>query len=168
LTKHTTRFLAVLGATALLVPAGAVAKSGNSGNGKGTENAPGLSDTKPGKGKAKGKTKPKNHVAKGTVTGVDAVAGTVVVKVAKGNKYARAWKGQDVAFNLSQGKVVVADVSGDGKADLGDVKPGDKVLVQAKLPRDKTGLTPPYAARKLIDLTSPPKSDDDEDDKPQS
>ena len=153
------RSLAVFAAAALLVPAAAVAKSGNSTSGK--DNAPGLSDSKSGKGKAKGKSKPKNHVAKGVVKSVDAATGTVVVTVAKGNKYGRDWKGQDVAFNLTQGKVVVADVNGDGKSDLGDVKAGDKVLVQAKLPRDKTGLAQPYAARKLVDQTSPPASDDD-------
>ena len=84
------------------------------------------------------------------------------VKVLKGNKHVRRADlvGETVAFDFSAAKVRVADVNGDGKRDLADVRDGDKVVVQARLARRDPGAAP-FAARKLVDQTQ--KKSDDED-----
>ena len=94
------------------------------------------------------------------------------VKVLKGNKHVRraGLVGQTVAFDLSAARIVVADNNGDGKRDASDLQDGDKVLVQARLPRRNPG-TAPFAARKLVDQTHPKHASDDEhkgDDQPES
>lgn len=165
-------FLALLGVLALAVPTAAVAHSGK-GKGPGagqeqtstTEDAPGKSKGKSkSKGKAKGKSKAKKPVAyvfKGTYKGDGVVA------VTSGNAHTRkaGLVGKDVSFDLSSAKVNVADTNGDGKSDASDVKVGDKVVVQAKLPR-KTPGAQPFKARKLVDQTNP-KPKDDDDKKPE-
>lgn len=125
--KHITAALAV---AALLVPTAATAD----GKGKGSAGDGPATTHKQDKAKSKGKGhgKAKNAVFKGTVVSVDAAAGTVVVKVAKTNRWARAFKGQDVTFTT--------------KSDLTAVKPGDKVQVQARI---KRGQAAPFAARKF-------------------
>jgi hypothetical protein len=76
------------------------------------------------------------------------------VKVLKGNKAVRraGFVGQTVVFDLSAARVVVADNNGDGKRDAADLQDGDKVVVQARLPRRDPG-SAPFAARKLVDQT---------------
>ena len=85
------------------------------------------------------------------------------VKVLKGNKHVRraGLVGQTVAFDLSAARVVVADHNGDGKRDVSDLQDGDKVLVQARLPRRDPGAAP-FAARKLVDQTHPKRAGDDQ------
>jgi hypothetical protein len=93
------------------------------------------------------------------------------VKVFKGNKHVRraSLVGQTVAFDLSAARIVVADANGDGKRNASDLQDGDKVLVQARLPRRDPGAAP-FAARKLVDQTHPKASDDDKPEaaKPES
>ena len=134
--------LAAIGGAALLVP--------------GTT----LADQDHGKHLAKGHDKPKNVVVKGTVVSTNTGAGTVTVHVTKGNRRGRALVGQDATFTIPAGKVHAADRTGDKKVDLADVNPGDKVLVQARLPANAVS---PYAGRKLVDQTSPPGDDADDD-----
>ena len=132
---------------------------------------------------AKGKQKPKKaktvtFVFKGTFTS----PGTV--EVSSGNAHVRkgGYVGQDVAFDLSAAKLVVADTDGVPGITPADVQAGDKVLVQARLPRGTKAPAPveeptaeaatdeepaaeeapaAFKARKLIDLTRPPVAHDE-------
>jgi hypothetical protein len=128
--------LAVLAAVAALgVPATAVAaKPATAGPKAKTEHAA--------KGKAHAK-KPKNAVFTGTVVSVDGT--TVTVHVDKANHWGRAYKGTDVAF----------DVSGVKHAPV--VVAGDAVQVQAKIASDAV---PPFAARKLHKRSTDDAADD--------
>ena len=85
------------------------------------------------------------------------------VKVLKGNKHVRraGLVGQTVAFDLSAARIVVADNNGDGKRDLADLQDGDKVVVQARLPRRAPGAGP-FAARQLVDQTHAKHQGNDE------
>jgi hypothetical protein len=156
-----TRTLALLlGAAALAVPATAVAHGG-----KGHEKHAAKHVAK---GKAK-KPKKVMFVFKGTFT----APGTV--QVVAGNAHVRkgGFVGNAVTFDLASAKVVVADTNADQVKDLADVKDGDSVLVQARLPR-RTEYTLPadseiaeaILARKLVDKTSTPVADDDDDAAP--
>jgi hypothetical protein len=133
MTLTTQRLIAALGALAIVAPvASADAKPG-----------PKAPKDKP------DKVKTVTYVFKGTFTAAD---GTVAVK--KGNAHARkaGLVGSSVAFDFTSAKLTVADVNGDGKRDLADVQDGDKVLVQARLPRRQPG-EGPFKARKLVDQT---------------
>lgn len=143
------RALVVLGtAAALAAPAAAVAKNG--GNGKQHGNPHSI----------EAKSKPKMFVFKGVVASVDADVVTVSVK--KGNGRGRRATSQDVAFDVAGARVIAADTNTDGSVNAADVKVGDRVLVQARLPKDVDFAAGPHVARKLIDLTSPPVAGDDE------
>jgi hypothetical protein len=76
------------------------------------------------------------------------------VTVLKGNKHVRraGLVGETVVFDLSAARLRVADNNGDGKRDAADLQDGDKVVVQARLPRRDPGAAP-FAARKLVDQT---------------
>jgi hypothetical protein len=139
---------------ALAFPALAVAKS-NHGNGKGNSHGQEQAQLHAhshgqGKAGAQGQSKPRNYIVKGTVTGV---AGDVVtVDVGHANHHGAGLVGQTVQFDLSEGRVV-------GRAhDTSDVKTGDRVVVQARLPRDLTGTQQPYKARRLVDRGPKPVS----------
>ena len=114
---------ALLGAAALAVPAVAVADSAHKRSGKEIVKAKG-------KGKAK-KAKKVMLVFKGTFV----APGTV--EVLSGNAHVRkgGFVGEAVAFDFEDAKIVVADTNADGKADVADVKDGDRVLVQARMLR---------------------------------
>jgi hypothetical protein len=125
-------------ALALVVPAAAAAKPDKAAK-----------PTKP------PKVKTVTYVFKGTWN----ADGTVLVK--KGNAHVRKAHlvGGNVAFDLTKAKLVVADTNADGKHDAADLQAGDKVLVQARLPRKVPG-DAPYSARKLVDQTHPPTADE--------
>ena len=118
--------------------------------------APVAATADPGKGKGKGQSKkaekaPKGKQAefKGTVTAVDAAAGTVTVAVDKASKWGRSYKGTDVVFTLAGvKKVKVADTNADGKRDLGDVAVGDRAKAGARIAKDADA-TAPVAANKF-------------------
>lgn len=166
-------FLTVLGVAALAVPASAIAFPPGQGQGKGPGQRPGTSTpdqyTEQGPGKGKGKSKGKSKgkrkghgkpaafIFKGTYKGDG------VVSVTGGNSRVRkgGFIGKDVTFDLSAAKFTVADVNGDGKTDATDVKAGDKVVVQCKLPRKDPG-SQPFKARKLVDQTNPKPKEEDE------
>jgi hypothetical protein len=105
---------------------------------------------------APGKTKVHNvtYVFKGTW---NATAGTVTVK--HGNSHVRhaGLVGQDVAFDLTGAKLVVADTNGDGSRTTADLKDGDNVVVKARLPRKNPG-SQPFKAKMLVDQSAPPAS----------
>lgn len=167
MSNRTRRVVAVLGAVALTVPSAAVAAPGN-------DKAPAGSDattrteskvrtkgesTNKGenrvktKGKGKGKAK-KVKLATYILKGVYDEAGQV--DVTGGNSHAKraGLIRANVALDLTQAKLVVADTDNDGEVTVGDFQAGDKVTVQLKLPR--TLGAGPYAARKLVDRTHPP------------
>ena len=136
------RFAVLLGVGILFVPAVAGAK-------------PGPKPEKPAK-----PAKTSTYVFKG----VWHADGTVTVgggnaKVRKGG-----FVGETVAFDVTAAKLRVADTDGDGALTAADLVEGDKVVVQAKLPRTDPGEAP-YAARKVVDQTHP-KADDDEAEAP--
>ncbi len=133
---------AVLAAAALVAfPAAAVGKDGSGKPGKG-----GDAVAKPKKPK-----KPKVHTYefKGLVVAV--ADGTVQVEVKAGNSRAKKLKGLTLTFDVTKAKVKVADVNNDGKRDLADVAVGDRVNVQAKLPRGAVDTSQALPARHLVD-----------------
>jgi hypothetical protein len=76
------------------------------------------------------------------------------VAVDRGNAHARKAGLVDavVSFDLSQAKVVVGDVNGDGSKDVNDLSVGDRVVVKARLPRKDPG-DQPFSARQVVDQT---------------
>jgi hypothetical protein len=139
------------------------------GQGQGRDHAPGLhreqgkqdQGERQGKGEAKSLgAKPHRHhgkarvawVARGTVKAVDATAQTLTISVpdVRGatNRHARAWRGTDVTFDVSDARLKVRDVNGDGERNLSDVAVGDFAKVLAKLPRA------PRAQQSTADETS--------------
>jgi hypothetical protein len=175
----------VLGAAVLAIPGTAVAK-GDHGKGHGkaeqekAEHHKGHKHGKKDKAAKKAK-KPKNFVFRGVYKGDG------VVTVASGNGWVRkgGYVGKEVTFDLSAAKLIVADTDGVPGVTAADVLAGDVVLVQARLPRgtkapvvapepeentaeasgdDAPAEDAPAAikARKLIDFTHPPLSEDQE------
>ncbi len=144
--------LAGLATLALAASPAAAGKPDHAGkpDGAGKPEGAGKPD-KPGNGKGKGKGVA--YVFKGTY------AGDSTVDVTKTNKHARDFDGQTVVFDLSAAKVSVADTSGDGVADLGDVVTGDSVVVKAKLPKGEEPVQP-IAANRLVDQTNPAPEED--------
>jgi hypothetical protein len=126
----------VLGAAVLAVPGTALAK-GDHAKGHGKEKAERHQKAeKHGKQHKHGKKdkhakKPKSYVFKGVYKGDG------VVTVTSGNSRVRkgGYVGQDVTFDLSKAKFVATDSDGVAGVSAADVKAGDKVLVQARLPR---------------------------------
>jgi hypothetical protein len=133
-------------ALAAVAPAAAMAANGN---GHGQANSHG-----------KGKVHNVTYVFKGTW---NATAGTLTVK--GGNAHVRKAHlvGQDVQFDLTGAKLVVADTNGDGSVGATDLKDGDKLVVKARLPRKDPG-TPPFSAKMLVDQSNAPAPDDSTSD----
>jgi hypothetical protein len=129
--KTITRALCAALATALLVPAGALAHGGRDG-----------------------RFAHHHHhgvLLKGTVTSVDASAGTLVVKVARATRSGQALEGDDVSVKVV--RAWVADTDSDGKQTLADVKSGDTVLVFTKR-RFIDSASNSIAAAKVFDKSS--------------
>jgi hypothetical protein len=176
------RWIAVaLGTVALAVPGTALAKSDHSKkdhkSSEKTHKHGSKHESKPKKGKT--------YIFKGVYKGDG------VVTVAKGNSRVRkgGYVGQDVTFDLSAAKLVVADTDGVPGITAADVQAGDEVLVQARLPRgtkapspvaeqpeatestddpaaEETPASDAIKARKLVDKTHPPVKDADDEGEP--
>jgi hypothetical protein len=158
------RLLSAAGVAALVGSGSALAHDGN-GHAFGKEGATGASGasgptgTTGPKGKhhghANGKHKPHAvaYIFKGTWTASDGS-----VKVTAGNSRVRkgGFIGKNVQFDLTNARIVVTDTNNDGSRTVADLSDGDKVLVQARLPRKDPG-DAPYKARKLVDQTHPPQ-----------
>jgi hypothetical protein len=159
ITTFTRRVLAVVAVGALAVPAAAQAKGGEGkGKGSGRDKASVAEVARPGKGESRRNAKKNptvSHIFKGTIVSVDVAEGTAVVKVAKANHHGRVARNAQVTFDLAAAKLVVADVNADGAVNLADVAVGDKVLVQARLPKRGADLTRTVTARKLVDQSRP-------------
>jgi hypothetical protein len=144
----------VLGAAVLAVPGTALAK-GDHAKGHGKEKAERHQKAeKHGKQHKHGKKdkaakKPKSYVFKGVYKGDG------VVTVTSGNSRVRkgGYVGQDVTFELSKAKIVAADSDGVAGVSAADVKAGDKVLVQARLPRG-TKAPAPAPAEETTEATA--------------
>jgi hypothetical protein len=89
------------------------------------------------------------YVFKGTYSGDG-----LTVAVTKGNKHVASAElvGTAVAFDLDSARITTSDTNGDGVRTIEDVAEGDKVLVQAKLPKSDPGAAP-YTAKHLVDQT---------------
>lgn len=118
-----------------------------------------------GKGQA-GKSKQYNF--HGTYLGAEGLEpGQVAMNIEKGNRAVRraGLIGQTVVFDVSTARIRVADVNGDGNADLSDVQVGDTVKVKARISVG-TVITQPITAWKVIDSTNPPADDSPETETP--
>ena len=145
---------------ALALPTGAVAKK-NDVPGKGAEH--GSKGKTPKKPK---KPKTSTYLFTGTVTAVGTV--TVQVEVKGGNSRARRHVGQTLTFRLDGAKLKVHDANADGKRDMADIAVGDRVAVQAKLPRGDLDVSAELPARHFLDKGPlKPKADDAEEDQTQ-
>jgi hypothetical protein len=139
-------FLVVLGTGALALPAAAFAHpGGDHGHGHGS-----------GHGHGHGGNPTVMYVFKGTYGG----GGVVSVNHGNGHVKKADLVGQDVQFDLTSARLAVADTNADGSVTADDVVTGDRVLVQARLPKQDPGAQP-FTARQLVDQTNPA---DDEGD----
>lgn len=155
--------LAVLGAAALVAfPAGAMAKGGSGGHGKADD----ADVAKPSKSKKPKKPKVDTYEFKGLVTAVG--DGTVSVEVKAGNSRGKKFKGQTLTFDVTKAKLHVADVNKDGKRDLADVAVGDRVNIQAKLPRSGVDATQALPARHVVDKGPVPAPAPEDEPKPEA
>ncbi len=143
MSNRTRNIIAGLGAAALLIPSAASA-------------APGKAPAKSGgsaKSEKRGKSK-KPKTVMYVVKGVFDEAGNV--DVTGGNKHTKraGLVREDVQIDLSKAKLVVADTNGDEQVTVADLRAGDKLVVQLKLPRSLGDA--PLVARKVVDQTNPP------------
>lgn len=145
---------ALLGAAALAVPSVAAAHSPNDDKGGDrpakVENKTAKDAEKQAKRDAKAK-KLKTYSFKGVY------AGNGVVEITRGNKRVRqaGFVGKKVTFDFSGAKIRVAETDGKPGITLDDVKTGDRVEVQARLPRKLTAIPATIVARKIEDRTNP-------------
>ena len=130
------RWMAVaLGVAALAVPGTALANGGDHvKKDKASEKSHkhgSKHEKKAKKEKSSKAKKGKSYIFKGVYKGEG------VVTVASGNSRVRkgGYVGTDVTFDLASAKIVAADTDGVAGVTAADVKAGDKVLVQARLPR---------------------------------
>ena len=141
-----TRALVVLGsAAALAAPAAAGAKQGGKGE-------------RPERHAAKG-PKFKTLILKGTVASVDGSA--VTVDVTNGNSRGRRLIGQHV-LDVTNARISVRDVNGDGARDAADVVAGDRFVAQVRVARGSE--VDPAAAlvtRRFVDKGVPDAGDDE-------
>jgi hypothetical protein len=152
------RVVIAAGVIAAIGTGSALANPGNGhGHGpNGTTGTSGPTGTTGPKGHGHANGRHKVHkvtwIFKGTWTAAD---GTV--KVTSGNSRVRkgGFISTNVAFDLTNARIVVADTNNDGSRTVADLSDGDKVLVQARLPRKDPG-DPPFTARKLVDQSHPP------------
>jgi hypothetical protein len=135
MSKTPRRVAALLGVGILFVPAVAAAK-------------PGPKHEKPAK------------LATYVFKGLWHADGTVTVSAGNAKVRKGGFVGETVAFDVAAAKLRVADTNADGSVTVADLAEGDKVVVQAKLPRTDPGEAP-FAARKVVDQTHPVASDDE-------
>jgi len=134
MSSTTRRVAALVGAGMLLVPAVAGAK-------------PGPKHEKP--------VKLATYVFKG----VWHVDGTVTVSGGNAKVRKGGYLQQVVAFDVITAKLRVADTNADAAVTVTDLVEGDKVVIQAKLPRTApaadAAADAPIVARKVVDQTHP-------------
>jgi hypothetical protein len=157
------KIFAVVCAMALLIPAGASAKRPEGKPEKSSEHG------KSGKPEKAGEPKLKLASAnvKGVVTANDGTTMTVTVDKASG--HAKACKGMDLTFDVSDARFHTADNDADGDMDAADVLVGHKVKVRTKLALVKGKKTTCAAAEELalfakaVHNRTTPQADEDDD-----
>jgi hypothetical protein len=150
--KSTRPLVALAAVAALAVPAAAAAKGPAAGHGRGADHAQAgqhghRQESRP----PKVKTRALN--LKGTVAAVG--DGTIDVLVTSANHHGRVLRGQTVTVDVSNARIVVRDVNGDGVRDLADVAVGDRVVVHSRIAK---GAAPdpaqPLVAKRVVDQGS--------------
>jgi hypothetical protein len=142
--KYTRTLVALGTVAALALPAGAAAK-GHAGE--------------HGKGKA---PHARALNVKGTVSAVG--DGTIDVLVKHANHHGKALRDQTVTFDVSDARIRVRDVNGDGSRDLGDVAVGDRVDVHSRIAKGEVpDPAQPLVAKRVVDKGQK-ASDDGSDD----
>ncbi len=161
--KHT-RTIAAVCSAALLVPAAtAAAKPAHAGKDAPKPAAgavgPKVKAEAPAKVKAPAKAKAPKKVKTVTFVFKGVYVGDGAVKVAKGNGHVKRYRlgGKTLTLDFSAAQLIVADADANG-VTLDDVKAGDKVVVQVRVPRTYTPGAP-LTVRKLVDQTRPPVED---------
>lgn len=107
-------------------------------------------------GQAHKPAKMKNVVLKGKFVSTDGTS--IVVDVPKSKGKGNKKPSGQITVDVSKAKFNVADVNGDGKADVNDLAAGDKLVVQTRT--DGTV----FNARRVVDQTHPPVSQGDTPD----
>jgi hypothetical protein len=87
---------------------------------------------------------------RGTVAAIG--DGTIDVLVKHANHHGWTLNGQTITFDVSNARIVVRDVNGDGVRDLADVAVGDRVDVHSRVAKGATPDTSqPLVANHVID-----------------
>lgn len=182
----------MVAAMALLIPTGAIAKRPEDKPAKGekqakfespdvnaetpdatddaldvTDETPDVTDETPAKAKKTPKVKLSTANVKGVVTANDGTTLTLTVDKASG--HAKACKGLELTFDVSEARFHTADNDADGDMDAADVLVGHAVKVRGKVARTKgrkrtcalEGQALP--ARAVHNRTTPPVEDDAEE-----
>jgi hypothetical protein len=158
------KIFAVVCAMALLIPAGANAKRPEGKPYKGNKHAD--------FGRSKKDTEPKLKLAsanvKGVVTANDGT--TLTVEVAKASGHAKACKGMELTFDISDARFHTADNDASGEMDAADFEVGHVVKVRTKLALLKGKKTTCAAAEELalfakaVHNRTTPQADEEEAD----
>ena len=156
------KIFAVVCAMALLIPAGAIAKRPEGKPEKGSKHG---KFAKPDKAKEP-KLKLSSVNVKGVVTANDGTTMTVTVDKASG--HAKACKGLDLTFDVSEARFHTADNDADSDMDAADVLVGHAVKVRAKVARTKgrkltCTLTEEAVAAKAVHNRTTPEVDEVEE-----
>lgn len=149
-------------AAALALPASAVAKSHAGGKGK-----HGGSHARDHSGK-KGHKARVSYNFKGVVASVDPAAKTVVVSIEHANRHGRKFVGEDLTFDFTKTRLVVADVNSDGARSLADISEGDRIKVRVKLRRKAGDLSSDTIVGRKMSAKCENTSDESAEESPES
>jgi hypothetical protein len=127
-------------------------RSGDDSAAAGTTGADHRGDAKTGDRVAKAT---ETFTLRGVVSAVDTTANTVtmtIVKASHGGRAGRRLAGRSLTVDLTNARLGVSDVNGDGVADAADIAEGDRVEVRLQLPRPVAALpTAPIPAQRFRD-----------------
>lgn len=168
----------VVGAMALLIPTGAIAKRPEDKPAKhGThgkfESPDATSEDTDATSKRPGKAKRRNaKLATANLKGVVATndGTTLTLTVAKASGHLKGCKGQTLSFDVSDTRFFTADNDADGDMDAFDVLVGHAVKVRTKVPRTKgkktscSVLAETVLPAKAVHNRTTPKQDDEADE----
>jgi hypothetical protein len=94
---------------------------------------------------------------------------TVTLKIRRSSRLPRAMRGQEVTFDMSEARILVRDVNGDGEQNLDDVSVGDRGHVKARLPRRQALQSGQAVPARLGIFRAPrPKAEEPEETTPES
>ena len=151
--RYTKTLVAVGTVAAMAFPAVSSAKGPHGhggGHGHGHKGADAVHGHQGDKGRGHGRHT-RSLIVAGTVSAVG-TDGTVQVDVKHANHHGAGLVGQTVTFDVSNARIVVGDVNGDGNRDLSDVAAGDRVLLRARVAKgENPDPTATITANGLID-----------------